>query len=73
MGKKYGGADSLIPAACWICTVNSCKYGNAGLLQFSMPEKRSAATTSIGIELFLLGQFYTTAIYQPDQRNIEPL
>ena len=34
---------------------------------------RRAAAPPVGVELFLLGEFYAAAVHQPNQGNVEPL
>ena len=71
MGKQNGGADSLIPAAGGIGTVDAGQHRNSHLRQFRMPEKSGPGSPAVCIEFFLCRQFDPAAVDQPYQGQIE--
>jgi hypothetical protein len=71
MGQKDCGANALISAAGWVCAINASNNGNTQFFQFSVAKKGGTVSSPVRIHLLLIGQFYSTAIHDPYQGNME--
>src|SRR4030042_6574907 len=73
MGQEDGRADPLVSSAGRVGSINSCQNRNAQFFQFRMSEESRSASSSVGIYFLLFWEFHTTAVDQPNQRDMKKL
>ena len=72
MGQQDGGADPLVSPARGVGAVYAGQDGHTQFFQFRMTEEGGTVSPSVGIHFVLFGQFYTAAVYDPDQWDMQP-
>ena len=71
VGQQDGGADPLVSAARGVGAVDAGQDGHAQLFQFRMAVKGGAVAAPVGIDFLLLRQFYTAAVHDPHQGDVQ--